>query len=221
MARIDFIQVLHSSTKRNYVQRVVDHEKAECARIAKQWGKDYWDGERCYGYGGYRYDGRWRPIAEAMVKYYGIKPGDKVLDVGCGKGYLLYEFTQVVPGVQVSGLDISTYAIENSKEEIRPFLKVGNASCMPYRTAEFDFIVSLGALHNLPLPDLWQAIGEIERVGRSNHKYIMVESFRNDKEKTNLLYWQLTCETFLSPESWEWLSERIGYTGDMGYIYFE
>ncbi len=84
LEQIDFIQTLHSSTRRNYVQRVVDHDKAQCARIAKQWGRDYWDGERCHGYGGYRYDGRWRPVAEAMAKHYGLKAGDRILDVGCG-----------------------------------------------------------------------------------------------------------------------------------------
>src|SRR5580700_8909138 len=113
---IDFVQTLSASTKRDYVQRVVQYDKAECAATAKQWGRDYWDGDRRYGYGGYRYDGRWRAVAEAMARHYGIKPGDRILDVGCGKGYLLYEFTQAVPGIEVRGLDASSYGIEHAKE---------------------------------------------------------------------------------------------------------
>jgi ubiquinone/menaquinone biosynthesis C-methylase UbiE len=220
MARLDFNQALHSATKRDYVERVVSHDKAECAVVAGQFGADYWDGERCYGYGGYRYDGRWRPIAERMVAHYALKPGDRVLDVGCGKGYLLHEFAQLVPGLEISGLDISTYAIERAKPEVRDFLREGSAISLPYDEGSFDLVVSLGALHNLSLPAVHRAFAEIERVGRER-KYVMVESYRNEREKVNLLYWQLTCQSFHDPDSWEWLAARAGYTGDMGFIYFE
>jgi SAM-dependent methyltransferase len=220
MAYIDFIQQLHSSTKRDYVQRVVDYDKAQCAAVAKQFGADYWDGDRRYGYGGYSYDGRWRPIADAMARYYGLKPGDRILDVGCGKGYLLYEFTQVVPGVEVVGLDISEYAIANAKEEVRPFLRVGHANQLPYDTRQFDFVVSLGALHNLYIFDLKKALQEIERVGKDK-KYITFESYRNEREKANLLYWQLTCESLFTPQEWEWLFGEYGYSGDYGCMFFE
>ena len=97
MAHLDFISKIHQSTKRNYLEeRVLNADKAQCAKIAKQFAKDYWDGERKYGYGGYKYDGRWRRLAEDLAKHYKIKPGDRILDVGCGKGYLLHDFTQVV-----------------------------------------------------------------------------------------------------------------------------
>ena len=149
MAYVDFIQKLHVSTSRDYVQRVVEYDKAECAEIAIQYGKDYWDGDRRYGFGGYHYDGRWRSVAADLVKHYGIKPGDKILDVGCGKGFLLYEFTQEVPGVEVTGIDISEYAIENSKKEIRGNLQTGNAISLPFPDDTFDFIISITTLHNL------------------------------------------------------------------------
>ncbi|MBF0560639.1 MAG: methyltransferase domain-containing protein [Alphaproteobacteria bacterium] len=219
LEHIDFIQTLHSSTKRNYVQRVVDFDKAECGVIAKQFGRDYWDGDRQYGYGGYRYDGRWRPIAEKMVAHYGIKPGQRILDVGCGKGYLLHEFTQVVPGVEVRGIDISAYGIENAKEEVKPFLTTGNAVDLPFENDSFDFVVSLGTLHNLEIFDVDRAVREIQRVGRGG-KYIMVESYHDLREKMNLLYWQLTCESFHSIAGWRWIYEKAGYTGDYGFIYF-
>ena len=220
MAQVDFLTTVHSSTKRDYLARVNAYPKAEAATVAKEFGADYWDGDRKYGYGGYTYDGRWRPVADAMAEYYGIGPGDTILDVGCGKGYLLYEFTQSVPGVEVRGIDISDYAIANAKEEVRPFLQVGNANSLPFRDDSFSLVVSITTLHNLHCFDLDVALREIERVGRDK-KYMVVESYRNEAEKVNLLYWQLTCESFYSPEAWQWWFDRCGYTGDHSFIYFE
>jgi len=220
MAYVDFVMKLHRSTKRDYVGRVVEHDKASCSEVAIQYGQEYWDGERKYGYGGYKYDGRWRTVAEEMAKHYGLKPGDTVLDVGCGKGFLLYEFTQVVPNVKIAGIDISSYAINHAKEEVKPFLKVGNAMQLPYPDKSFDFVVSLGTLHNLYNYELRQALQEIERVGRGA-KHVMVESYRNEREKANLLYWQLTCRSFYTPKEWEWFFAETGYTGDHSYIVFE
>jgi ubiquinone/menaquinone biosynthesis C-methylase UbiE len=220
MSYIEFITTLHKSTSRDYLGRVTSHDKAECAEKAIQWGKDYWDGERHLGYGGYQYDGRWRPVAEAMVKHYNLPDDAKILDVGCGKAFLLYEFTQVLPNAQVAGLDISQYALDHAKEEVRPHLTQGTAAKLPWPDDSFDLVYSLNALHNLCNYDLWSAIQEMERVGR-NAKYITVESYRNEREKVNLLYWQLTCRAFLATQEWEWLFEQAGYTGDHAFIYFE
>ena len=220
MAHLDFLSSVHKSTKRDYRQRVLDHDKADCAELACQFGRDYWDGERHLGYGGYRYDGRWRPVAEAIARHYDLKPGSTILDVGCGKAFLLYEFTQVVPGAKVVGIDISTYGIENAKEEVRPFLQVGSAAALPFPDKSFDLVISLNVLHNLYNYDLWSARQEIERVGRGG-KYLVVETYRNEREKVNLLYWQLTCRAFHTPQEWEWLYQQAGYTGDHGYITFE
>jgi protein-L-isoaspartate(D-aspartate) O-methyltransferase len=221
MAYVDFVGHLHNRTKRDYVARVLEHDKASCSELAKQYGHDYWDGDRQYGYGGYRYDGRWLPIAEAMAKRYDLKSGDRILDVGCGKGFLLYEFTRAVPGVQVAGLDVSDYAIANAKEEVKPFLRKGNAVSLPFPDGSFDFVVSLGVLHNLPLSEVSTAVREIERVGKAGRKYIMVESWRNERERANLLYWQLTCQSFHDVHNWEWLYRQCGYQGDWGFIFFE
>jgi protein-L-isoaspartate(D-aspartate) O-methyltransferase len=220
MAYVDFITKTHSSTKRDYVGRVLADDKAACAEIAVQYGKDYWDGDRKYGYGGYRYDGRWRAVAEEMARYYDLKPGCRILDVGCGKAYLLYEFSQVIPDAEVAGIDISGYAIENAKEEVKPSLRIGNAVELPYPDNHFDFVVSITTLHNLHNYDLRKALQEIQRVGKEK-KYVVVESYRNEKEKANLLYWQLTCRSFYTPPEWEWFFQESGYTGDYGCIFFE
>lgn len=220
MAYVDFLLKLHKSTPRDYRRRLMEFDKAECAEVACRFDRDYWDGERQYGYGGYRYDGRWRAVAEAMVAHYNLQPGSSILDVGCGKGFLLYEFTQILPGATVAGIDISRYAIENSKVEIRDFLQCGNAASLPYADGTFDFVYSINALHNLYNYELWPAVHEIERVGRGS-KHIIIETYRNEREKANLLAWQLTCRTFHTPREWEWVFEQTNYTGDYSYIVFE
>ena len=200
--------------------RVVEHDKAECAEVAIRFDKDYWDGERHFGYGGYHYDGRWRTIAEGMIRYYKLKSGVRILDVGCGKGFLLHEFMQLLPNVTIAGLDISQYAIDHAKEEVKPFLQVGTATHLPFDDVSFDFIVSVNTLHNLYIHDLWQSLKEIERVGKGS-KHIIVETYRNEREKANLLYWQLTCRSFHTPQEWEWIFKQTGYGGDYSYITFE
>ncbi len=220
MAYVDFIQEVHTSTKRDYIGRVTQADKAECAKIAKQFGYDFWDGDRKYGYGGYRYDGRWRKVAEEMAEYYKLKPGKKVLDIGCGKAHLLYELTKVVPGIEVVGLDISEYAIANAKEEVRPYLIKGTAQNLTFEDNSFDLVISINTLHNLRVYDLKKSIQDIERISKEN-SYIVVESFRNDEEEVNMLYWQLTCASYYSVDEWEWLYKEWGYTGDYSFIFFE
>jgi SAM-dependent methyltransferase len=220
MTRLDFISKLHTRTQRDYVGRVVADDKAECAAKAKEWGFDYWDGERKYGYGGMRYDGRWLPVAQEMAAHYGLKAGDRILDIGCGKGFLLYEFTRAVPGIQVAGLDISRYGIDNAKEEVRPHLTQGSCTKLPYDDGAFDFVYSINTFHNLMNFELFDALKEMQRVGKDRH-YICVESYRNEREKMNLLYWQLTCETFYTPDEWTWFYDYAGYDGDVDFIFFE
>lgn len=223
MAYIDFMSPLHKATSRDYLARVNDPEypKAKAAALAKQWAFDYWDGDRRINYGGYRYlEGRWEKVARLMAQTYGLKAGDRILDIGCGKGFLLFDFTKVVPGIEVHGIDVSAYAIENAKPEIRDRLREGNATSLPYEDGAFDFVYSINTLHNLHNYDLDNALREMERVGRK-HKYLCVESYRNEVEKANLLYWQVTCEAFCTPEEWAWWFRQTGYTGDHSFIYFE
>jgi protein-L-isoaspartate(D-aspartate) O-methyltransferase len=154
-----------------------------------------------------------------MATHYSLKPGARILDVGCGKGFLLHEFTRAVPGAQIAGLDVSRYALEQAMDEVKPFLQEGSAVSLPYPDKSFDLVVSINTLHNLRLPELERALKEIERVSRG-HSYILMDGYRNEQEKVNLLYWQLTCECFFTPEEWEWLFRRCGYSGDYGCVYF-
>ncbi len=220
MAYVDFVGRLHTATRRDYLQRVVEHDKAECAEVAGQFGADYWDGDRKYGFGGYTYDGRWLPVAEAMVAHYGLQDGARILDVGCGKGFLLYEFTRVLPGADVRGIDVSQYAIDNAKQEVRGNLKLTSAADLPFDDNSFDFVYSINTLHNLHNFEIDAAARQIERVARGP-KHVTIESYRDEREKVNLLYWQLTCRAFLTPEEWEWALTQAGYTGDYGCIFFE
>ncbi len=220
MAYIDFISEVHTVTNRDYLGRVLSDDKAECARVAKQYGYDYWDGERKYGYGGYRYDGRWKSVAQNIADQYELRSGQRVLDVGCGMAHLLYELTQIVPGIEVYGIDISQYALEHAKEEVRSRLRWGEAHNLSFEDDSFDLVLSITTLHNLEVFHLKRAIQEIQRVSKKN-SYIVVESFRNDVEEVNLLYWQLTCASFYSVEEWEWLFQEWGYTGDYSFIFFE
>ncbi len=219
MAYIDFISQVHKSTKRDYLKRVNEYSKADAAKKARKWEYDYWDGDRKVCYGGYHYDGRWKKVAEAMVKHYQLKPGDKVLDVGCGKGFLLYDFTQVLPGVEVRGIDVSDYAIVNAKPEVKSYLQTCHAKELPFENNSFDLVVSVTTLHNLYCMEFFSALKEIQRV--SKNSYICIESYRNEQEKVNLLYWQVTCEMFCTPAEWEWWFNMAGYTGDHSLIFFE
>jgi len=221
MAYKDFISQIHKKTKRNYLERVTKYNKAQCAAAAKKLDEDYWDGERQYGYGGYYYDGRWKKVAEKLIDYYKLQPGQKVLDIGCGKGFLLYDIKTLIPDIEIKGLDISKYALDHAKEEVKKYLVLGSATDLPYSDNYFDLVISINTLHYLYIYDLEKSIKEIERVKKNNNSYIVVESYRNEEEKANLLAWQLTCECFYTPNEWKWIFDKFGYSGDYSFIFFE
>lgn len=216
---IEILTPLHKKTNRDYIGRMVDN-KVECMKIAKRYGKDYWDGDRRYGYGGYKYDGRWEAVAKRLIEIYKLQSNAKILDVGCGKGYLLYEFKKLLSEAEIAGFDISEYAIQNSKEEVRENLFVHKAQdSYPFGNREFDLVISINTLHNLHVYELKSALKEIERVGKN--KYTVVEGYRNEQELFNLQCWVLTGECFFAPQEWIWLFKEFGYTGDYEFIYFE
>ncbi len=216
---LNIITSLHTSTKRDFLARMND-DKVACMLKAREFEFDYWDGDRRYGYGGYRFmPGRWTAMAETLARTYHLKAGSKVLDVGCGKAFLLYELMRVVPGLVVCGCDVSAHALATAHEEMKPFLRHQRAQDpLPFADREFDLVLSLNTLHNLRLPELAMALPEIQRVARQG--YIVVESYRNAQELFNLQCWALTAEAFFDPETWVWIFKRFGYRGDFEFIYF-
>jgi ubiquinone/menaquinone biosynthesis C-methylase UbiE len=213
---------IHSNTSRDYLARVndLDFPKWKAAELAKKFDFDYWDGDRRINYGGYTYKpGYWTPVAERMIKIYQLNNDSKILDIGCGKGYLLLEIRKLLPEIKYYGIDISKYAIENSHIEVSKNLVVGNAIKLPWDNKTFDLAFSINTFHNLYSFELEQAFIEISRV--SKQQYICVESYRNELEKMNLLYWQVTCESFFTPKEWQWWFNKTGFIGDYEFIYFE
>ncbi len=216
---IEIITPLHMRTSRDYVGRMTD-EKVRCSEVAREYGRDYWDGDRRYGYGGYRYDGRWEPVAHKLIEIYELGPKARILDVGCGKAHLLYELSLALPEAEVTGFDISQYALDSSESKIRDRLFIHKAEApYPFEDGQFDLVISLMTLHNLPLSALALALSEIERVGV--RKFVAAESYRSVEELFNLQCWALTCESFLRPDEWLWLFEKVGYTGDYEFAFFE
>lgn len=216
----EFIQSVHQKTKRSYIERAVREDRAECMDIASKFDKDYWDGQRHHGYGGYSYDGRWESVAQRMIDAYQLNNESKILDIGCGKGYLLLELKKLLPKCTIAGLDISKYAIQESHPEVKDFLICGTAQKLPFKDDSFDLIVSNMTLHNLTIDQLFDSLKEIERVSKKN-SWLCVESFRNHDEKINMINWQLTCKSFYSPDEWKWIFQKSNYSGDYEFAYFE
>ncbi len=216
----NFVTPLHRATSRDVLARMVD-DKVSCMMKAKEYEADYWDGDRRFGYGGYRYlPGRWAPVAKALIETYGLKAGSRVLDVGCGKGFLLHEMQLLEPGLELTGFDVSRHGLAHTLPECRAsFFRYRAQDAYPFGDKAFDLVISLGALHNLRVFELETALREIERVGRQG--YIMLESYRNEQELFNLQCWALTCESFFDTAEWVWLYRHFGYTGDYEFIYFE
>lgn len=204
--RVDIISKLHHSTKRDYIGRMSD-EKIKCMKVARKFGEEFFDGERRFGYGGYRYDGRFKPIAEELAKRYNLTEESEVLDFGCAKGFLLKELKKVC-GCKCYGYDVSKYALDNAVTEI----------IKPKVNQEFDLIVSLGTIHNLNLQELKVILQYFERA--SINSYITVDSYRNIRELFNLQCWTLTCNQFFSPKEWRFLFKEWGYTGDYEFLFF-
>jgi SAM-dependent methyltransferase len=221
MPLVDLITPYHARTKRDYLARMVD-DKVHCMEVARQYGADYWDGSRRYGYGGYKYiPGYWKPVAEQLIQRYGLTHDARILDVGCGKAHLLYELQALLPLAKLHGFDPSQHAIDQAPDDIKPHLRLCRAedeSSYPYHDQHFDLVLAMGSLHNLKNWERDVAYREIERVGKQ--KYLWVESYRNAQELFNLECWALTCEAFLSEEEWIYELERNGYTGDYEFVYF-
>ena len=211
------ILINYPKAKRDLSARL-ESKSEESRKIGRKFGFDYFDGDRNHGYGGFSYNPKfWQPVIPTIVENYKIGKSSNVLDVGCAKGFFLYDLKLAFPGINITGVDISGYAVENSIPEIKPYLQVGNATKLPFEDDCFDFVISINTIHNLNLQDCAIALKEIERVTKGN-SFITVDAYRNDEEKTRMDAWNLTALTIMSVDEWKLFFLEVGYTGD--YYWF-
>ena len=208
----------YPKTKRDLSKR--GNEKTEEDRIiARRFDKEFFDGDRKNGYGGYYYNSKfWTEVVKDLNNFYKLKNGSKILDIGCGKGFMLFDFMKLNPNFVLEGIDISNYAITNAVPEVKKFLKVGNAKSLPYEDNSFDLVISINTTHNLEINQCKKALSEMERVSRKD-KYLIVDAYSNEIEKDRIFAWNLTAKTILSTNEWINLFEEAGYTGH--YYWFK
>jgi len=207
----------YPKTKRDIDQRAEERNLNDIL-TAKKFGQEFFDGNRRQGYGGFHYNPRfWTDVVKDIIKYYGLTPESKILDVGCAKGFTLFDFKKILPGIKICGIDISEYAIKNAMEEVKPYVSVGDAKNLSkFKDQEFDLAISINTIHNLPLQECKQALREIQRVAKK--AFIVNDAWRNDEEKERMLKWNLTGETLMHVGDWKKLFEEVGYKGD--YYWF-
>ena len=216
MAEIDLL-VNYPRAKRNLEDRQVQ-KTPEIVEVARRFGKEFFDGDRIYGYGGYSYQSRfWQPVVPDFQKHYGLKDGDKILDVGAAKGFMLHDFKELIPGLEVAGIDISEYAVENALENVKPFLRAADAKDLPFEDDSFDLVISINTIHNLPVEECKQALREIQRVTKK-HAFLTVDAYRTEEEKERMDMWNLTAKTYMRVDEWIRTFNEAGYTGD--YYWF-
>ncbi len=207
----------YPKSKRNLDDRA-SNKTDEQRDIARKFGKDFFDGIREVGYGGYNYNSRfWTPVVPTFVNHWDLNQNSSILDVGCGKGFMLYDFKQAIPGLTISGIDISEYAIENSKIEVKDFLRVADCRSLPYEDNSFDYIISINTIHNVNEEECFTSLKEIERVSKKG-SFVTVDAYRNDIEKERMYKWNLTAKTIKSVDDWVNFFNKSGYTGD--YFWF-
>jgi ubiquinone/menaquinone biosynthesis C-methylase UbiE len=195
-------------------QQVSDDDRA----IAREFGEQYFDGDRLYGYGGYHYHPRfWQATVKRFRDHYQLTEDARILDVGCGKGFMLHDFKELMPELQIVGIDLSGYAIENAIETVRPYLRVGNAVELPFEDDFFDLVISINTIHNLKDKDCRQSLREIQRVSRT-HAFLTVDAWRNEEEEKRMKKWNLTALTYMHVKDWEKIFAEAGYLGD--YYWF-
>jgi SAM-dependent methyltransferase len=211
MAEVDLLRAL-PAVKRN-IQKRREAKSPEAIAIAKQFGEVYFDGPREFGYGGYRYDGRWIPVSRDIVAHFDLKPGMRVLDVGCAKGFLVKDLMKVCPGLEVFGLDISLYALMHCEPEVVGRLHLGTAEKLPFPDHSFDCVISLNTVHNFPRPRALKVMQEIERVSRGR-SFVQIDSFHTREQKEIFESWVLTAEFYDYPDGWKRLFAEAGYSGD-------
>ncbi len=205
--------VNYPKTKRDVKGRRAEKTKEHRA-IARKFGKDFFDGSREVGYGGFNYFTRfWQPVIPTFQKHFGLTADSSVLDVGCAKGFMMHDLAELIPGITVRGIDISEYAIENAIEDMKPFVELGNAVNLPFENNSFDVVISITTVHNLEREDCAKALQEVERVSRGK-SFVTLDAYRNNEEKKLMEAWNLTAKTMMHVDEWQEFFKEVGYTGD-------
>ena len=216
MQEIDLMKN-YPRSKRDIKQRGAEKTK-EDRRLAREFGKDFFDGDRKNGYGGFFYNSRfWQPVISTFQEHFGLTKESSVLDVGCAKGFMLHDMAELIPGINVKGIDISQYAIDNAIEDMKGHLQTGDARELPFEDNSFDVVISVTTVHNFDRKECIQALQEIERVSRGK-SFITVDAYRNDKEKELMFAWNLTGRTIMHVDQWKKFFQETGYKGD--YYWF-
>lgn len=211
------LMVNYPRSKRNVDERGATKTEADRA-LARKFGKEFFDGDRSHGYGGFNYHPRfWQPVIPTFQNHWGLTGQSSVLDVGCAKGFMLHDLAELIPGITVKGVDVSRYAIENAIEDMKPHVQVANATHLPFPDKSFDVVISVTTVHNLERTECIQALREIERVSRG-HSFITVDAYHDEAERDRMHAWNLTAKTVLHVDEWRELFREAGYTGD--YYWF-
>lgn len=209
--------VNYPRTKRNVDERGLSKSE-EDREVARKFGKEFFDGDRRHGYGGFSYQPRfWQPVIPTLQKHFGLNASSAVLDVGCAKGFMLHDLAELIPGLAVKGVDVSQYAIDNALDDVRPHLQVANAFNLPFPDRSFDAVISINTVHNLEREECGKALQEIMRVSKGK-AYITVDAYSTEEEKRRMYAWNLTAKTIMSVNEWKLFFEEVGYTGD--YFWF-
>lgn len=207
----------YPQSKRDLTGRANERTE-EDRQTARRFDEQFFDGDRRHGYGGFQYNSRfWQPVVSTFRERYNLTPESKILDVGCAKGFMLYDFMQLIPGISVSGIDISEYAIAHAKEEVKKCVQVADARELPFEDDSFDLALSITTLHNLNREDCKKGLQELERVSRGG-KFVTMDAYRNDEEKERMGMWNLTALTYMHVDEWRKFFKEAGYTGD--YYWF-
>ncbi len=207
----------YPKAKRNTAQR--NEGKSEAVRaIARQFGEQFFDGDRQYGYGGFGYHPRfWQPVVPTLIEHFNLTNRSRLLDVGCAKGFMLYDLIQALPELDVQGVDISEYAITHGKQEVKDRMKVACATSLPFADNAFDAVISVNTVHNLEKERCGIALQEIMRVSKGK-AFITVDAFRDDEQEKRMYEWNLTAKTIMHVDEWIAFFKQVGYTGD--YFWF-
>ena len=187
--------------------------------IASLKGKDFYDGHRDQGMGGYKYDKRWSNVAFKLVEFFKLDNNSKILLVNAAKGYLLYELKKILPKAEIYGLEESKYAISKSKKEIKKYMMFHEGYKISFKNNYFDFIFAPGYIYEFSLKDIIKSLQELKRVSLNKKNiYITLGSYFNMSSFNKMKHWSLLGTTILKENEWEYILKKLNYKGYYEFV---